>query len=124
MSLDKGAHCAKLPIIQSQILCQFYLRLKPKLCFTICAMHVYVHPRLFTREKVESVPVLPEDITPGARSWREGSRFGGRLVSGHEASGVPGTSTACEADPGFPATGCSHRLKLSLNVAERCTQRR
>ena len=43
MSLDKGAHCAKLPIIQGQILCQFCLRLKPKLCFTICAMHVYVH---------------------------------------------------------------------------------
>jgi hypothetical protein len=61
---------------------------------------------------------------PAARSWREGSRFGGRLVSGHEASGFPGTSTAFEADPGFPATGCSHRLALSLNVAERCTQRR
>jgi hypothetical protein len=29
------------------------------------------------------------DIRPGARSWREGSRFGGRLVSGHEASGFP-----------------------------------
>lgn len=26
MSLDKGAHCAKLPIIQGQILCQFYLK--------------------------------------------------------------------------------------------------
>ncbi len=31
MSLDKGAHCAKLPIIQGQILCQFYLRLNKTL---------------------------------------------------------------------------------------------
>jgi hypothetical protein len=79
MFLDPGQRQPDLSVVQTIILRQCYLGLKPELRFPIRALHMNMAAKLLAGEKVESETSRPKDR--GAH--RTGSRDPelGRLVS-------------------------------------------
>jgi hypothetical protein len=79
MFLDSGQRQPDLSVVQTIILRQCYLGLKPELCFPIRTLHMNMTAELLAGEKVESETSHPKN----RRAHRTDSRDPelGRLVS-------------------------------------------
>lgn len=77
--LNPGQRDAKLPIVQTMILRQGYLGLKPELCFPIRALHMDVATKFFAREEIEPENSVPKNRWAHCTGLRD--RKPGRGVS-------------------------------------------
>ena len=59
--LDQGQCPPDLSFVQTMILRQRNLGLKPELCFPVRALHVYMAPELLAREEAKSEGSVPKD---------------------------------------------------------------
>ena len=61
MDLDQSESSPNLALVHTGILRQFDGGLNPELGFAIGTVHMYMHPRFFTREEVEAETIFAED---------------------------------------------------------------